>query len=73
MDRRYVGVQAIGKPIDIFDRIRLIIQGQGMTRTIPAVKFEKKPDKLFFVFLAVEGTDKPVSYTHLTLPTICSV
>ena len=58
MDRRYVGVQAIGKPIDIFDRIRLIIQGQGMTRTIPAVKFEKKPDKLFFVFLAVEGTEK---------------
>ena len=58
MDRRYVGVQAIGKPIDIFDRIRLITQGQGMTRTIPAVKFEKKPDKLFFVFLAVEGTDE---------------
>ena len=58
MDRRYVGVQAIGKPIDIFDRIRLIIQRQGMTRTIPAVKFEKKPDKLFFVFLAVEGPDK---------------
>ena len=58
MDRRYVGVQAIGKPIDIFDRIRLITQGQGMTRTIPAVKFEKKPDKLFFVFLAVEGADK---------------
>ena len=58
MDRRYVGVQAIGKPTDIFDRIRFIIQGQGMTRTIPAVKFEKKPDKLFFVFLAVEGTDK---------------
>lgn len=58
MDRRYVGVQGIGKPIDIFDRIRLIIQRQGMTRTIPAVKFEKKPDKLFFVFLAVEGTDE---------------
>ena len=58
MDRRYVGVQAIGKPIDIFDKIRLIIQRRGMTRTIPAVKFEKRPDKQFFVFLAVEGMEE---------------
>ena len=33
----------------------------------------KRPSSSFGYSQAVKGTWKPVSYTHLTLPTICSV
>lgn len=56
MERRYVAVNAHGKPMVIFDKIRQIVQVLDLTRTIPAVKFEKKPKNQFYVFLAVEGT-----------------
>ena len=56
MERQYVAVNTFGKPIEIFERIRQIVQLLGLTRTIPAVKFEKKASKQFYVFLAVEGT-----------------
>ena len=56
MERRYIAVNAVGKPMVIFDKIRQIVQILELTRTIPAVKFEKKAKKQFYVFLAVEGT-----------------
>ena len=55
MERKYVAVNAVGKPLVIFDQIRQIVQHLGLARTIPAVKFEKKAKKQFYVFLAVEG------------------
>lgn len=55
MERKYVAVNAVGKPLVIFDQIRQIVQHLGLTRTIPAVKFEKKAKKQFYVFLAIEG------------------
>ena len=59
MERKYVAVNAVGKPLVIFDQIRQIVQQLGLTRTIPAVKFEKKAKRQFYVFLAVEGTVEP--------------
>ena len=59
MERKYVAVNAVGEPLVIFDQIRQIVQHLGLTRTIPAVKFEKKAKKQFYVFLAVEGIVGP--------------
>ena len=41
----------------------------GHTDVVPAVSDEWTSDP----YLVREKNDKPVSYTHLTLPTICSV
>ena len=56
MERRYVAVRTVGKPTQILDRIRRVVQEQKLTRTIPVVKFERRPYGEFYVFLAVEGT-----------------
>ena len=56
MERRYVAVRTVGKPTQILDRIRRVVQEQKLTRTIPVVKFERRPHGEFYVFLAVEGT-----------------
>ena len=58
MERRYVGVRTVGKPTQILDRIRQVVQEQKLTRTIPIVKFERRPHGEFYVFLAVEGTEE---------------
>ncbi len=58
MERRYVAVRAFGNPMQVFDRVRQVVQNMGVTRTIPAVKFERRPRGEFFVFLAVEGTQE---------------
>ena len=57
MARRYVAVSTVGKPTQIFDRIRQAVQAENLTRTIPVVKFERKPHGQFYVFLAVEDTE----------------
>ncbi len=57
MERRYVAVITVGKPTQIFDRIRQAVQSENLTRTIPAVKFERKPRGQFYVFLAVEDSE----------------
>ena len=58
MERRYVAVRTVGKPTQILDRIRRVVQEQKLTRTIPIVKFERRPHGEFYVFLAVEGTEE---------------
>ena len=55
MERRYVAISTVGNPTQIFDRIRQVVQHMGITRMIPAVKFEKRARGQFYVFLAVEG------------------
>jgi len=55
MERQYVGVRTVGKTTDILDRIRRAVRECKLTRTIPVVKFERKPRGEFYVFLAVEG------------------
>ena len=57
MTRRYVAVSIVGKPTQIFDRIRQAVRAENLMRTIPAVKFERKPHGQFYVFLAVEDTE----------------
>ena len=59
MERQYVGIRAVGNPPEIFDRIRQVVQHMGITRMIPAVKFERRARREFYVFLAVEGTVGP--------------
>ena len=56
MERRYVAVRTVGKPTQILDHIRQVVQEQKLTRTIPVVKFERRSSSEFYVFLAVEGT-----------------
>ena len=61
MPRRYVGVNAAGNPMEIFERVRRVVQMQEQTQMIPVVKFERKlqrrPRGQFYVFLAVEDTE----------------
>ena len=56
MERRYVAIRTVGNPTQVFDRIRQVVQHMGITRMIPAVKFERRARREFYVFLAVEGT-----------------
>lgn len=58
MERRYVAIRAFGNPMQVFERVRQVVQNMGVTRTIPVVKFERKARREFFVFLAVEGTEE---------------
>jgi hypothetical protein len=58
MARRYVGVRTVGRPTQIIERVRQVVQKLKLTRMIPVVKFERKPRGEFYVFLAVEGTDE---------------
>ena len=55
MERRYVAVRTVGNPMQIFERVRQVVQNMGVTRTVPAVKFEKRARREFYVFLAVDG------------------
>ena len=50
-------------------------QVEQKTRTNTALKYPPRYDVIIFNddFTPVEFVIKPVSYTHLTLPTICSV
>lgn len=57
IERRYVAVRARGNATQIFDRIRNAVQAEGLTRTIPVVKFERNPRREFYVFLAVENSE----------------
>jgi len=61
MARRYVGVPTVGRPMQVFEKILLIVKRHKLTRLIPVVKFEKKARGQFYVFLAVEGAEG----THL--------
>ena len=66
MPRQYVAVNAAGNPMEIFERIRRVIQLQKQTQLIPVVKFERKLQRgsrgQFYVLLAVENKE------GLTLP-----
>ena len=55
MERRYVAVRTVGNPMQIFERVRRVVQDMGVTRTVPAVKFERRARREFYVFLAVDG------------------
>ena len=57
IERRYVAVRARGNAAQIFHRIRDAVQAEGLTRTIPVVKFERNPRREFYVFLAVENSE----------------
>ena len=57
MERKYVPVRAFGNPMQVFERIRQVLQAEKLTRTIPAIKFEKGARGEFFVFLTVQGTE----------------
>ena len=53
----------------------LLVGLQGSGKTTSAVKLAKNIEKNFKKKVMVVSLDvyRPVSYTHLTLPTICSV
>ena len=61
MPRQYVAVNAVGNPMEIFERIRRIIQLQKQTQMMPVVKFERKLQRgsrrQFYVLLAVENKE----------------
>ncbi len=61
MPRQYVAVNAVGNPMEIFERIRRVIQLQKQTQMIPVVKFERKLQRgsrgEFYVLLAVENKE----------------
>lgn len=57
MERRYIPIRAFGRPIQVFEHIRRILQAEKLTRAIPAVKFEKGAHKEFFIFLTVQGQE----------------
>lgn len=57
MAMRYVAVNTYGNPTEICNRICQVVRGLELTRTIPVIKFEKKPRGQFYVFLAIEDTE----------------
>ena len=57
MERRYIPIRAFGRPMQVFEHIRRILQAEKLTRAIPAVKFEKGAHKEFFFFLTVQGQE----------------
>ncbi len=57
MERRYIPIRAFGRPMQVFEHIRRILQAEKLTRAIPAVKFEKGAHKEFFIFLTVQGQE----------------
>ena len=61
MPRQYVAVSTAGNPMEIFERIRRVIQLQKQTQMIPVVKFERKLQRgsrgQFYVLLAVENKE----------------
>jgi len=68
IERRYVGVETVGRIDQVIDRIRSTVRSLGQTHLIPVIKLEKKPRGRFLVFLALEGVadDRlPVTVTQL--------
>ena len=57
MERKYVPVRVFGNPMQVSERIRQVLQAEKLTRSIPAIKFEKGARGEFFVFLTVQGTE----------------
>lgn len=68
IERRYVGVETVGRIDQVIDRIRSTVRSLNQTHLIPVIKLEKKPRGRFLVFLALEGVadDRlPESVTQL--------
>jgi hypothetical protein len=55
IERRYVGVETVGRIDQVIDRIRSTVRNLSQTHLIPVIKLEKKPRGRFLVFLALEG------------------
>eukprot|EP00969_Alexandrium_andersonii_P013169 574760-Alexandrium_andersonii.AAC.1 len=57
----------VGSEMCIRDRLKLVEAGHSWSKLVEAGRSASKR------VLAGRSWSKPVSYTHLTLPTICSV
>ena len=57
MERQYLAVRAFGNPMQVFERIRQVLQAEELTRAIPSVKFEKGARREFFIFLTVAKSE----------------
>src|ERR1041385_4134672 len=55
IERRYLGVETVGRIDHVIERIRSTVRSLGQTHLIPVIKFERKPRGRFLVFLALEG------------------
>jgi hypothetical protein len=57
IERRYVGVQSVGRTAQVLERIRQVVRSCNQTHAIPIIKVEKKARGQFYIFLAVEGVE----------------
>ena len=57
IERRYVGVQTVGRTAQALERIRQVVRSCNQTHAIPIIKVEKKARGQFYIFLAVEGVE----------------
>ena len=57
IERRYVGVQTVGRTATVLERIRQVVRSCNQTHAIPIIKIEKKARGQFYIFLAIEGVE----------------
>ena len=57
IERRYVGVQTVGRTVPVLERIRQVVRSFNLTHAIPIIKVEKKARGQFYIFLAIEGVE----------------
>jgi hypothetical protein len=57
IERRYVGVQAIGRTSVVLEKIQRAVHAYQQTHVIPIIKIEKSARRQFYVFLAIEGVE----------------
>lgn len=67
IERRYVGVQTVGRTAQVLERIRQVVRSCNQTHAIPIIKVEKKARGQFYIFLAIEGVEgtrlpDPIAY-----------
>ena len=70
--------QLLGKEVNAELNARIIadceaVKAKGVNPTLAIVRCGERPDDLSYERGATKRAETPVSYTHLTLPTICSV
>src|ERR687884_803618 len=57
IERRYMGVQTVGRTALVLERIRQVVRSCNQTHAIPIIKVEKKARGQFYIFLAIEGVE----------------
>ena len=57
MARVYVATSTVGRPVQVFDRLRAQIEMRSLQLRMPIIKFERHARRQFYVFVAVDSVE----------------